>query len=71
MYASMNVDAERVQATVAPGFLIMKHLNVNRTLAVKPYDSLYYTRKIVNFLPKSLCVEIGEHSVIEYRPDQK
>jgi hypothetical protein len=36
----MKVDDARMHITVRPGFLIIKHFKVKRTLAVKPYDWL-------------------------------
>ena len=37
----MKVDTVMVMNVVKPGSLMIRHLNVNLTFAVKPYDSLY------------------------------
>ena len=37
----MKVDTVIVINVVRPGSLMIRHLKVNLTFAVKPYDSLY------------------------------
>ena len=49
---------------------MIKHLNVNLILAVKPYDSLKVIKKEL-WLPESLGIQICKHSVVKDRSDQE